>query len=261
MSVIAPVVIVGGQRRQLPGLPQQRRQLRDPPPQGRRLSGSSLSCSLADWRSSAIRLPDGRRALRIEAGHLQPVSHAPPPFPAIWRKGANSCRANSGRQTPQTLAAVAVPVPLARPGSPRPQSEQRSVCNPRVSCSLQLCSPTCPSKLRRRASRPSAGKMKKWREKAKFPVDKTAGSSGKINPAVGTAGVAQLVEQLICNQQVGGSNPSTSSTISYGGIPERSNGADCKSVAFGFGGSNPPSPTKGACNCGRFFSFCETSIL
>ena len=26
------------------------------------------------------------------------------------------------------------------------------------------------------------------------------------------AGVAQLVEQLICNQQVGGSNPSTSST-------------------------------------------------
>ena len=35
--------------------------------------------------------------------------------------------------------------------------------------------------------------------------------SAKINPAVGTAGVAQLVEQLICNQQVGGSNPSTSS--------------------------------------------------
>ena len=27
------------------------------------------------------------------------------------------------------------------------------------------------------------------------------------------AGVAQLVEQLICNQQVGGSSPSTSSTI------------------------------------------------
>ena len=36
--------------------------------------------------------------------------------------------------------------------------------------------------------------------------------SGKINPAVGTAGVAQLVEQLICNQQVGGSSPSTGST-------------------------------------------------
>ena len=58
------------------------------------------------------------------------------------------------------------------------------------------------------------------------------------------AGVAQLVEQLICNQQVGGSNPSTSSTISYGGIPERPNGADCKSVVSDFGGSNPPSPTK-----------------
>jgi hypothetical protein len=28
------------------------------------------------------------------------------------------------------------------------------------------------------------------------------------------AGVAQLVEQLICNQQVGGSSPSTSSTLS-----------------------------------------------
>ena len=50
------------------------------------------------------------------------------------------------------------------------------------------------------------------------------------------AGVAQPVEQLICNQQVGGSNPSTSSTISpartkYGGVPEWSKGADCKSVA------------------------------
>ena len=67
--------------------------------------------------------------------------------------------------------------------------------------------------------------------------------SGKINIAVGTAGVAQLVEQLICNQQVGGSNPSTSSKISYGGIPERPNGADCKSVVTDFGGSNPPSPT------------------
>ena len=68
--------------------------------------------------------------------------------------------------------------------------------------------------------------------------------SAIINHAVGTAGVAQLVEQLICNQQVGGSNPSTSSKILYGGIPERPNGADCKSVVTDFGGSNPPSPTK-----------------
>ena len=72
--------------------------------------------------------------------------------------------------------------------------------------------------------------------------------SVRINTAVGTAGVAQLVEQLICNQQAGGSSPSTSSTLSsaassYGGIPERSNGADCKSVVTDFGGSNPPSPT------------------
>lgn len=38
--------------------------------------------------------------------------------------------------------------------------------------------------------------------------------SARINTAVGTAGVAQLVEQLICNQQVGGSSPSTSSNLS-----------------------------------------------
>ena len=64
------------------------------------------------------------------------------------------------------------------------------------------------------------------------------------------AGIAQLVEQLICNQQVGGSSPSTSSklplqrTSEYGGIPEWPKGADCKSVVSDFGGSNPPSPTK-----------------
>ena len=42
------------------------------------------------------------------------------------------------------------------------------------------------------------------------------------------AGIAQLVEQLICNQQVGGSSPSASSKS--GGVPERLKGADCKSV-------------------------------
>ena len=64
------------------------------------------------------------------------------------------------------------------------------------------------------------------------------------------AGVAQLVEQLICNQQVGGSSPSTSSkkgllnaVLKYGRIPEWPKGADCKSVVSDFGGSNPPSPT------------------
>ena len=61
------------------------------------------------------------------------------------------------------------------------------------------------------------------------------------------AGIAQLVEQLICNQQAGGSSPSTGSIrarIEYGGIPEWPKGADCKSVSSAFGGSNPPSPTK-----------------
>ena len=61
------------------------------------------------------------------------------------------------------------------------------------------------------------------------------------------AGVAQLVEQLICNQQVGGSSPSTSSTYlksEHGSVPEWPKGADCKSVVFDFGGSNPPAPTK-----------------
>ena len=37
------------------------------------------------------------------------------------------------------------------------------------------------------------------------------------NLAPKNAGVAQLVEQLICNQQVGGSSPSTSSTFFIGG--------------------------------------------
>ena len=63
------------------------------------------------------------------------------------------------------------------------------------------------------------------------------------------AGVAQLVEQLICNQQVGGSSPSTSSNhnkigyLHYGGVPEWPKGTDCKSAASCFDGSNPSSPT------------------
>ena len=58
------------------------------------------------------------------------------------------------------------------------------------------------------------------------------------------AGVAQLVEQLICNQQVGGSSPSTSSTeLIYGEVPEWPKGADCKSVVSDFDGSNPSLPT------------------
>ena len=49
--------------------------------------------------------------------------------------------------------------------------------------------------------------------------------------------MAQLAEQLICNQQVIGSSPIIGF---YGWIPEWPKGADCKSVASRFGGSNPP---------------------
>ena len=60
----------------------------------------------------------------------------------------------------------------------------------------------------------------------------------------GFAGVAQLVEQLICNQQVEGSSPPAGSRAGESGgssffivcgngeIPKRSTGADCKSVGF-----------------------------
>ena len=48
--------------------------------------------------------------------------------------------------------------------------------------------------------------------------------------------MAQLAEQLICNQQVIGSSPIIGS---YGWIPERPKGADCKSVVDDFEGSNP----------------------
>ena len=54
--------------------------------------------------------------------------------------------------------------------------------------------------------------------------------------------MAQLAEQLICNQQVIGSSPIVGS---YGWIPEWPKGADCKSVGTAFEGSNPsPSSIK-----------------
>ena len=60
-----------------------------------------------------------------------------------------------------------------------------------------------------------------------------------------SAGVAQQVEQLICNQQVAGSSPIASSSfdIHTGGVPERPKGADCKSAGEAYGGSNPPPST------------------
>ena len=55
--------------------------------------------------------------------------------------------------------------------------------------------------------------------------------------------MAQLAEQLTCNQQVVGSIPIASSNIKLGGVPEWPKGADCKSVAICFSGSNPLSST------------------
>ena len=64
-----------------------------------------------------------------------------------------------------------------------------------------------------------------------------------------------MAEQLICNQQVVGSTPITSSI--YGGIPERPKGADCKSVVTDFAGPNPASPTiaKTESEVTRFFVY------
>ena len=70
-----------------------------------------------------------------------------------------------------------------------------------------------------------------------------------------------MAEQLICNQQVVGSTPITSSntvcrlrTVQLGGIPEWPKGTDCKSAGTAFGGSNPPLPTKKKTSqCGVFF--------
>ena len=61
------------------------------------------------------------------------------------------------------------------------------------------------------------------------------------------ADVAQLAEQLICNQQVIGSSPiigfiQFNIELYYGQIPEWPKGTDCKSAANCFGGSNPPLP-------------------
>ena len=48
----------------------------------------------------------------------------------------------------------------------------------------------------------------------RFPIDKSSPFRYNIYRCRSSAGVAQLVEQLICNQQVGGSSPSASSILS-----------------------------------------------
>jgi hypothetical protein len=67
-------------------------------------------------------------------------------------------------------------------------------------------------------------------------------SHGRMIAGMGVvllAGVAQLVEQLICNQQVAGSSPIASSCDDgfcpedTGQVAKRSNATDCKSVGSG----------------------------
>ena len=54
------------------------------------------------------------------------------------------------------------------------------------------------------------------------------------------ADLAQLVEQLTCNQQVGGSIPLVGTS---GEVAKWLNAADCNSVLYEFDGSNPSLPT------------------
>ena len=56
-------------------------------------------------------------------------------------------------------------------------------------------------------------------------------------------------EQLICNQQVKGSNPFAGSKefLNCGGVPEWPKGADCKSAGAAFVGSNPTPSTSVRC--------------
>ena len=72
------------------------------------------------------------------------------------------------------------------------------------------------------------------------------------------ADVAQLAEQLICNQQVIGSSPiigfiQFNIELYYGQIPEWPKGTDCKSAANCFGGSNPPLPITHRKMCAKIF--------
>ena len=66
-----------------------------------------------------------------------------------------------------------------------------------------------------------------------------------LNMKIEYADVAQLAEQLTCNQQVIGSSPIIGFNIwhiiccKYGWVPKRPKGADCKSVSDAFEGSNP----------------------
>ncbi len=56
-----------------------------------------------------------------------------------------------------------------------------------------------------------------------------------------------MAEQLICNQQVAGSNPIASLLLAdthFGEVPEWPKGADCKSAGDAYEGSNPSLTTR-----------------
>ncbi len=59
--------------------------------------------------------------------------------------------------------------------------------------------------------------------------------------SISRAGVAQLAEQLICNQQVAGSIPIASSMME--GFPSGQREQTVNLSAYAFGGSNPPPST------------------
>ena len=74
--------------------------------------------------------------------------------------------------------------------------------------------------------------------------------------------MAQLAEQLICNQQVIGSSPiigfiQFNIELYYGQIPEWPKGTDCKSAANCFGGSNPPPSI--ALRCEMWYNHSQTT--
>ena len=82
--------------------------------------------------------------------------------------------------------------------------------------------------------------VKRLRHRPFTAVTRVRISLGSFYYIIIYADMAQLAEQLICNQQVIGSSPIVGS---FGWIPEWPKGADCKSVAERFGGSNPPPST------------------
>ena len=102
----------------------------------------------------------------------------------------------------------------------------------------------------------SSASLSRWRSRVRAPSGSHFFRLVPIAPLMKAyAGVAQLAEQLICNQQVAGSSPIASSILFYkrkhifhGWVPEWPKGADCKSAVTDFGGSNPPPST--ACGNG-----------